>query len=438
MTPAARLATAIELLGLIDGTPRPADAVTSSYFRDRRFVGSKDRADISATVYRVMRRRARLTWQVEQAGGLAVPASLLLADLIVGEGRSVAEVEKLFSGGNYAPERMQPGELNVARRLEGRSLDYHDMPERIAAECPEWAEPELRRALGRDFLRQMRGLSEPAPLDIRVNALKATRDAVLARLQADGLKATATALSPFGIRLEGRPALMAHPLFKDGAIEIQDEGSQLVALIADARPGQEVVDFCAGAGGKTLALAAAMNNKGRVIATDIYANRLNRARERFRRAGAHNIQTHPITGETDPWIKRHKASFDRVLVDAPCTGSGTWRRNPDQRWRQIGPGLDALVPLQARLLESAARLVRPGGRLIYSTCSLLPAENADQVDAFLAAHPDFTRMPMADIWRETVLPLNGAEPPSSPYLALLPATHGTDGFFAAVLERKAE
>ncbi len=436
MTPPARLATAIELLGLIDSTPRPADATVSSYFRERRFIGSKDRADISTAVYRAMRRRARLTWRLQKAGSEPTPTSLLLADLLVGEGQTFDRVEKLFSGGPYAPEPLSFEEKGLARRLEGRLLEPQDMPDGVRAECPPWAEPELKRALGDDFLAQMEALKHPAPLDLRVNVLKGvSRDDVIARLNADGLTAEATHLSPIGIRMAGRPSVMAHPLYRDGTIEIQDEGSQLVALIADARPGQEVMDFCAGAGGKTLAMAASMNNKGRLIASDVLANRLMRAKERFRRAGAHNIQTHPINGESDPWIKRHKGRFDRVLVDAPCSGTGTWRRNPDQRWRSLGPGLAELLPLQARLIESAARLVKPGGRLIYATCSMLPAENEDHAEAFLAAHPDFSVLSVADLWHQAVWPGGGPPPPSSPYLRLTPATHGTDGFFAAVFER---
>jgi 16S rRNA (cytosine967-C5)-methyltransferase len=435
VTPPARLATAIELLGLIDSTPRPADATVSAYFRDRRFIGSKDRAEISAAVYRAMRRRARLTWRLEKAGAEASPTGLMLADLLVGERQKLDRVENLFSGGPYAPKPLSRDELALAKRLEGRSLESPEMPETVRAECPDWAEAELRRALGEDFLPQMDALKHPAPLDLRVNVLKGTRDDVLARFNADGLEAEPSHLSPVGIRLEGRPAVMAHPLYKDGTIEIQDEGSQLVALMADARPGQEVVDFCAGAGGKTLAMAAAMNNKGRVIASDVLANRLNRAKERFRRAGVHNIQTHPITGETDPWIKRHKGRFDRVLVDAPCSGTGTWRRNPDQRWRSLGPGLADLLPLQGRLLQSASRLVKPGGRLIYATCSMLPAENEDHAEAFLAANPDFALVSAADVWRQAVWPEGGPEVPTAPYLRLTPATHDTDGFFAAVFER---
>jgi 16S rRNA (cytosine967-C5)-methyltransferase len=438
MTPSARLAATIELLGQVDATPRPADATVSAYFRERRFIGSKDRADIATAVYRAMRRRARLTWQLEHAGANLTPTGLILADLMVGEGMKFEQAEKLFSGGKYAPAALSREEVALARRLEGRKLEHPDMPEPVVAECPDWAEPELRRALGDQFVRQMDALKQPAPIDLRVNALKAGREAVLERLNADGIEAEASRLSPLGIRLAGRPAVMAHPLYKDGTIEIQDEGSQLAALMVDARPGMEVVDFCAGAGGKTLAMAAAMANKGRVIASDVLANRLNRAKERFRRAGVHNIQTRPITGETDPWIKRHKGRFDRVLVDAPCSGTGTWRRNPDQRWRSLGPGLAELLPLQARLIDSAARLVKPGGRLIYATCSMLPSENEDQALGFLERHPEFRQVPSDLVWKSAVWPQDGPAVPSTPYLRLTPATHDTDGFFAAVFERNSE
>jgi 16S rRNA (cytosine967-C5)-methyltransferase len=439
------LAAAIELLTLVDSTPRPADATVSAYFRDRRFIGAKDRAEVALSVYRAMRRRARLTWRLERAGAETTPTGLILADLLVGEGQPLERVERLFSpsahgGSIYGPRPLSGEEMGIMRRLDGRTLEHRDMPDAVAAECPPWAEPELRRALGEGFRVELDALKEHAPLDLRVNVLKADRATVLERLIADGFVATPTRLSPIGIRLAGRPSIMAHPLYKEGAIEIQDEGSQLVALIADARPGHEVVDFCAGAGGKTLAMAAAMGNKGRVTASDVLANRLQRARERFRRAGAHNIQTRPLTGEADPWIKRHKGRFDRVLVDAPCSGTGTWRRNPDMRWRSLGPGLAELLPLQARLIDSAARLVRPGGRLIYATCSLLMSENEDHAARFLESHPEFALKPAAEIWRETVWPVSiwpegGPEAPSSPFLRLTPARDATDGFFAAVFER---
>jgi len=437
MTPAARLAATIELLGLVDATPRPADATVSSYFRARRYIGSKDRAAIAEAAYRIMRRRARLSWWLERTRAEPSPRGLALADLLLGAGTEAATVDRLFSGGAYAPPALSRDEQALVRALAGHTLSHPDMPEATAAECPPWAEAELKRALGERFATEMAALGEPAPLDLRVNPLKAGRDEVLQRLRAEGIRAAATRLSPFGIRVEGRPAIAALALYKEGAIEIQDEGSQLVALLVDARPGQHVVDFCAGAGGKTLAVAAAMDNKGRVIATDVLAGRLMRARERFRRAGIHNIQARALTGESDPWIKRHKGSFDRVLVDAPCSGTGTWRRNPDMRWRPLGPGLGELVPLQARLLQSAARLVRPGGRLIYATCSMLPAENQDQAENFLAAHADFTAKDAGQVWREAVTVNGGPEPPGARYLSLSPARDDTDGFFAAIFERKA-
>jgi 16S rRNA (cytosine967-C5)-methyltransferase len=246
---------------------------------------------------------------------------------------------------------------------------------------------------------------------------------MLAALKQAGLKAAPTPLSPWGIRVTERPSLASLGILKDGLVDIQDEGSQLIAKILDAQPGERVVDFCAGAGGKTLAIAACMQNKGRIIACDVMERRLKNSTERFRRAGIHNIQTHALASARDPWVKKQKGTFDRVLVDAPCSGSGTWRRNPDARWRNLGPDLPTLIALQTEILDSAARLVRPGGRLVYATCSLYAAENDEQIDRFLAGHPDFTVQPCG---------IDGAK-----YLALTPAQHGTDGFFGAVLQRNA-
>ena len=240
-------------------------------------------------------------------------------------------------------------------------------------------------------------------------------------------------MAPYGIRLAQRLSLASLPMLKSGEVEIQDEGSQLVAMLVDARPGERVVDFCAGAGGKTLAIAAQMHNKGHVIACDVNEGRLERSSERFRRAGFHNVETRLLSSETDRWVKRHKLGFDRVLVDAPCSGTGTWRRNPDARWRPLGEGqgLDNLVPLQARILASAARLVKPGGRLVYATCSMLGEENEEQVAAFLGVNPAFHAVPL----REAAPQLSNSAHPD--YLSLTPARHDTDGFFAAVLQRDA-
>ena len=436
MTPSARLQAVLDLLIEIHGTPRPADALTSAYFRARRFIGSKDRAYVANTLYDILRHHARLEWWLKQNGGEPTPRLRLLAWLLLVDRKPLAAVDQLFSGGKFGASKIEDAEHRILQKLENHTIEHPAMPDDVAGECPSWAMAGLRHRFGKDFAKEMRAMLKPAPLDLRVNALKATRDNMLADIGKAGLKAEPCRISPLGIRVEERPALNALPMLKNGEIEIQDEGSQMVAFLVDAKPGNRVVDFCAGAGGKTLAIAAAMQNKGRIIACDVLRGRLKRSAERFRRAGLHNIEIKPLSSESDPWVKRHKASFDRVLVDAPCSGTGTWRRNPDARWKELGPGLDNLLGIQARILASAARLVKPGGRLVYATCSLLEAENEKQIEMFLVANKDFTLVPAAEILRETA---PGAERVCTrPYLALTPAQHGTDGFFGAVLERAAK
>lgn len=420
MTPSARLQAVLDLLLEIEKTPRPADALVSGYFRARRYIGSHDRAAVSAMLYDILRHHARLTWWLEKNKAETTPRARLLAYLALVEKKLPRAVEALFNGKKFSPEPFIDDERKLVRRLEGHTLAHPDMPDAIAVECPEWAAASLKQRFGKNFTHEMQALLQPAPLDLRVNPLKATREDILAELIKLGLKAAPCPLSPYGIRVAERPNLAALLMLKNGAVEIQDEGSQLVAFLVDAKPGMRVVDFCAGAGGKTLAIAAQMQNKGRITACDVLENRLKRSAERFRRAGAHNIEIKPLSSERDPWVKKHKGAFDRVLVDAPCTGTGAWRRNPDARWRSLGPGLKALVKLQADILDSAARLVKPGGRLIYATCSLLREENERQIEKFLAEHADF----------KIVLYKTDGD-----YLSLTPAQHGTDGFFAAVMER---
>lgn len=434
MTPGARIQATLELLTEIEATPRPADAVLSAYFRARRYIGAKDRNAVAEMVYRVLRRHARLRWWLARLDQEVTPRTLVVADLILGEGAQASAVAGLFNGAQFSPEPLSRAEMALARALETHTLEHPHMPEAVRLECPDWAEPGLREALGARFAAEMQVLLEPAPLDLRVNAIKADRTTVQRQLAEAGIVAAPTRWSPLGLRVQGRPPIASHRVFRDGLVEIQDEGSQLVALLVDARPGHQVVDFCAGAGGKALALAAAMNNKGRVVACDVLEGRLKRAGERLRRAGLHNVEPRPLSSERDKWVKRHKGRFDRVLVDAPCTGTGTWRRNPDARWRALGPGLDELVTLQARILASAARLVKPGGRLVYATCSLLPAENERQVEAFQATHPDFTVVPVPEIWGRV---MDTPPPDAGPYLRLTPGRHQTDGFFCAILERAA-
>ena len=421
MTPTARIQATFELLEEIASTPRPADALVGAYFRARRFIGSKDRNALSTRVYAVLRHKARLGWWLARVEGGDSARAMLLVWLMLGERLSLATLEELFSGGKFAPTSLTDSERGFLRKLEGSTIEHPEMPEAVRVECPPAYAAALKEKFGKNFERELRAMLEPAPLDLRVNLIKATREAVFATLQRHGLKVKNCELSPWGIRVFERPSLGDMPLLKEGAVDIQDEGSQLIAQILEAKPGERIVDFCAGAGGKTLAIAAMMENKGRIIACDVVEKRLKSALERFRRAGLHNIEIRTLTNERDPWVKKHKGGFDRVLVDAPCSGSGTWRRNPDSRWNNLGPSLEDLLKLQAEILDSAARLVKEGGRLVYATCSLFPQENENQIEKFLAAHPDFT---------QGACGLKGAD-----YLSLTPAQHDTDGFFAAAMVR---
>ena len=428
MTPAARIEAAIALLSAIDGSPaRPADAVANDFFRARRFIGSGDRRAVSERVWQVLRSQRRLGWWLDGAATerLLVAASLLL------EGWTLAGVVQAFSGGQFAPRALDRTEHAALRGLEGHTPDHPDMPDAVRMELPDWLLPSLAARFGRALEAELAALSLPAPLDLRANVLKTTRDEARAALAAEGWDASPTPFSPWGLRIEGRRPVTSGPAFQSGLVEIQDEGSQLVALLVDARPGMRVCDYCAGAAGKTLALAAAMGNRGQVVACDVSAARLDAAVRRLRRAGAHNVERHRLAAG-DKWPKRHAGAFDRVLVDAPCTGAGTWRRNPDARLRLTETDLAELLPKQAAIMNDAARLVRNGGRLVYATCSLLLEENELQVSQFLAAHPGFALLPLAQAWAPM-----GEPPCPGEFLSLTPARHGTDGFFAAVLERRA-
>jgi 16S rRNA (cytosine967-C5)-methyltransferase len=436
MTPGARAEAAIGLLTDIAAGGAPADEIVGTYFRRHRFAGVKDRASISELIFAVLRRRAALDWWIEREGrGLPSDARRrVLAALVLAEEKSLERVAKDWDGDRFRPAPLDETERHLAAALQGHSLDDRAMPASARGNYPAWLEPMLAESLGRNLAREMAASLEGAPLDLRVNVLKGDREAARAALGRDGVAAARTPLSPVGLRVFERIPLSTLDPFRNGFIEVQDEGSQLAALLVDARPGMRVVDFCAGAGGKTLALAASMGNRGHLIACDIKARRLERATERLRRAGASIVQRMPLESTRDKWVKRHALSFDRVLVDAPCTGTGTWRRNPDAKWRLTPRDLAELTVLQADILDSAARLVRPGGRLVYATCSLLVQENEAQIERFLAAHEDFTVLPVPSVWREAV---GGDCPTSGDMLRLSSARHGTDGFFVAVLQRRA-
>ncbi len=441
MTPAARLAAAIELLAAVeaDGATarrRPADAVANDFFRARRFIGGSDRRAVAELAWGAIRQRLRLGWHLAQAERGAGPdptARLLLgAQLVLVEGWTPERIAGLFTGERFAPAPLAPGEIAVLRRLSGRALADPAMPEGLRLNLPGWALPGLAARFGDRLPAEAAAMDGPAPLDLRANLLRTTREAAQAALAKEGIAAEPTPLSPWGLRVRDRRPVTGAAAFKDGLVEVQDEGSQLIALVTDARPGMRVADYCAGAGGKTLALAAAMGNRGRIVACDVHEGRLDGAVRRLRRAGVDNAERHLLEAG-DKWRKRRGRSFDRVLVDAPCTGSGTWRRNPDARTRTTSQDLAELAAKQTAILDEASELVRPGGRLVYATCSLLPEEDEMQVEGFLQRHPDFSAVPLDRLWPglRPDVPVPGA----GPHLVLSPAGQDTDGFFAAVLER---
>jgi 16S rRNA (cytosine967-C5)-methyltransferase len=395
---------------------QPADAVLSTHFKVDR-TGMQERAFIAETAYAVLRRK-RLIERLVGAG--ASPRQMVLAALMRLQGCNQRQLA----------EAVSPRELDWMSQFKAQPEPELSLAEQ--ADLPDWLVDRLLLQMSADeVLTLARGLNQPAPLDLRVNALKATREEVLARLVADGIEAEACRYVPLGIRLKGRPSLSKHPFFLEGKIEVQDEGSQLLGHLLAPKRSEMVVDFCAGAGGKTLLLGAMMRSTGRLYAFDVAEKRLVKLKPRVARSGLSNVHPVLISGENDTKVKRLAGKIDRVLVDAPCSGLGTLRRNPDLKWRQTPESVAELTRKQADILAGAARLVKAGGRLVYATCSILPDENEVVVDAFLASHPDFARLSAADL-----LAKQGIEIAVGEDLRLLPHTHGTDGFFAAVLERK--
>jgi 16S rRNA (cytosine967-C5)-methyltransferase len=433
LTPGAQVAAAIDILATVETGDRPADDAAADYFRRRRYIGAKDRASIAAHVYVVLRHRAALDWWIDKHAVEIGPRTRVLAGLALIEGWRSEAVSACCDGDRFRPPRLSQNEERLVRGLVSRTLRHPEMSRAVANDLPEWLEPHLERVFGKGLEREMAALNSPASTDLRVNLLKTDRETARHALTAEDVSADPTPWSPLGLRLRRRVPLGNLAAFKQGLVEVQDESSQIAALLADARPGMRVVDFCAGAGGKTLALAAGMANRGKLVACEVAPRRLERAARRLRRAGVTNVERRALTGERDKWVKRHAGSFDRVFVDVPCLGTGTWRRNPDAKWRMRPEDLAELVERQQQILRSAARLVRPGGRLIYATCSLLREEDEAQAEAFLAAEADFTLLPAARAWAETV---GGASPAGEDYLRLTPARHATDGFFLAIFERQ--
>ena len=372
----------------------------------------------------MLRRARRLDWWLARADAPPTGARLRVAAHLILDGSRLDDIRPLFSGGRFAAGSLDPNEARALEAIDGHTLDHPHMPDAVRLEIPDWLFPRLQARFGPSLHAELTALLEPAPLELRVNLLRGTREDAVTALAREGIDAAPTPLSPWGLRVPERRLVTTGAAFRSGLVEIQDEGSQLIALAVGATPEMRVCDLCAGAGGKTLAVAMTMGNRGHIVACDVSAARLEGAAKRLRRAGVHNAECHRLV-PGDKWSKRRAGSFDRVLVDAPCTGTGTWRRNPDARRTLSENDLRELVDRQAGILDSAARLVKPGGRLIYATCSLLPDENETQVERFRARHPGF--IPLAI--RELGLPGTGDA------LSLTPRRHNTDGFFAAVLSR---
>ncbi|RJF73916.1 RsmB/NOP family class I SAM-dependent RNA methyltransferase [Rhodopseudomonas palustris] len=433
MTPAARLSAAIDLIAAVEAQRIPAAKALKEWGTAHRYAGSGDRAAIAGLVWDVLRRRASSAYLMDAD----TPRARVLGMLKLERGLDVEAIAALCDGGRFAPEPLTEAERAA---LTTRSLDGAPPP--IAGDYPDWLDEQLASLFGDQRVAEAAAMASRAPLDLRVNTLKSKRDKALASLK--HLGATETPWSPLGLRIAlgadaRNPGIQAEQDFIKGAVEVQDEGSQLAALLSGAKPGEQVIDLCAGAGGKTLALAAMMQGKGRLIATDSDKRQLAPIHERLSRAGVHNAEVRAPKGDADP-LADIKGSADLVLVDAPCTGTGTWRRNPDAKWRMRPGALEIRRKDQAEVLARAARLVKPGGRIAYVTCSVLPAENIDQVRVFIAAHPDFTPTPPAELaaalWDKADAFLSTVH--TSPEgLLMTPLRTGTDGFFVSVLKRKA-
>jgi len=423
MKDAARIQSSIDLLEIILSSPDvPADKIITTYFRDRRFIGGGDRRAVSELVYSVLRNYLRLSWHTQ--GDSA--RDIVLAYLKEVQKKDLPALQSLFSGETFCPSPLTRPEIQAL----GVHKDPKTMPLWAEYNVPEDALPLLQESFPKTFQDELLAMNEQAPLDLRVNTLKGTRDAVLKELEKDQIEATLTPFSPVGIRLAKRRPLPDHPLWKDGIIEVQDEGSQLVSFLCDAKPGMSVLDYCAGAGGKSLALASVMQNKGRLVLSDSLEWRLKRAQERLRRAGVHNYECRLVTDKS--WFKRQEWRFDRVLVDAPCSGTGTWRRNPDLKLKFKKQTVQELLQKQQDILDQAQKFVKPHGWLIYATCSLLQAENQGQIKTFLENHPHFQVLPIGDVWADV---LGVPCPAQESMLQLTPAQHQTDGFFVSVLVR---
>jgi 16S rRNA (cytosine967-C5)-methyltransferase len=423
MHPKALLDACAELVRLALNFDHPADAIVSRFFRDNRGLGPRERATMAETVYTVLRKKLLFDHLAPSGSG---PKERRLA--ILG----------FYGPGDFLRSALTEQEINWLDQCE--KVSPNDLMERHRHNLPEWLVQPLKDQLGAEFWPMVETLNLGAGLDLRVNTFKAKRADVQKELAKAGIKAVNTPFSPWGLRIAGKPALNKNEAFMRGDFEVQDEGSQLLSMLLDAKRGEMVVDFCAGAGGKTLAIGAAMRSTGRLYAFDTSAHRLDAFKSRLKRSGLSNVHPAAIAHERDDRVKRLTGKMDRVLVDAPCTGLGTLRRNPDLKWRQNLQAVDEMAVKQAAILQSASRMLKSGGRLVYATCSVLPQENEAIAEAFSVANPDCVPLSAGEVLTE--LKVEGAASlcsggdNSQLYLRLWPHRHATDGFFAAVWQKK--
>jgi len=426
MKPASRIAATLEILESPQRARVPLDKCVGDYMRSRRYIGSKDRANVAERIYNMTRASAKLGWWLNYLKVEDTPRNRLIAWTILGEEANEKRVGDLFDGSKYAPEVLTDEEQAFAAKLYGKKLTRKDMDEAVIYECPAEHEEKLRAIFGDDFAAEMAAMLEPATLDLRVNMFTADKEKVTGSLAKDGVNVVDGNFCPWTLKCTEKSYLAKTKALTKGWVDIQDEGSQAIAWLCAAKPGMQVLDFCAGGGGKTLALAAAMQKKGRIVAMDNNARRLENGRKRYKKAGiADIVEIRSLSEERHrKWLKRQRETFDIVLVDAPCSGSGTWRRNPDTRWQTYGPSLEELIILQNEILEKAMRCVKPDGKLVYATCSLFKEENEDQVEKFLNDNPEFE-----------IVPIDETLGLGSPFMRLTPHRHETDGFFTAILKR---
>ncbi|MGB1361273.1 MAG: RsmB/NOP family class I SAM-dependent RNA methyltransferase [Alphaproteobacteria bacterium] len=436
MKPSSHTSAVIEILESIENSSIPADKVISFWNQNNRYAGSKDKNTIAKTVYDILRHRGELSWWIEKLG-FDVNVRTIIITYFHFWGKNPVE---LFNDDNnkFAPNDLTKPDFELIKSLSSnKKLGDKDMPEYVQLNVQSWLYDKFKEVYGDETFHAINAMNKEGSVDIRVNTLKSNIDMVRNALKQNNIDALDLNLLDDGLRLKKRYALSSLEAFKNGLFEIQDYGSQLASKLIGAKKGDKIVDFCAGAGGKTLAMAQDMENTGRIIYCDVSEKRLNRASIRLRRSGVNNAEKRVLSSERDKWIKRRTerldGGFDRVVIDAPCSGTGTWRRNPDQKWRTTENTLNELVELQENILQSASRLTRPGGKIIYITCSLLAEENENQINKFIKNNDDFDLCDIKEIWKDT---FNNPLKSAGKTLRISPHNFNSDGFFIAVITRK--